>query len=45
LNELHAGGEAEFGVDVGEVGLHAARRHEKPGGDSCLEPSMPNDSD
>ena len=25
LDELHAGGEAEFGVDVGEVGLHGAR--------------------
>src|SRR5262249_44382858 len=25
LNELHARGEAEFGVDVGEVGLHGAR--------------------
>src|SRR4029077_19891957 len=24
LRELHAGGEAEFGVDVGEVGLHGA---------------------
>ena len=23
LGELHAGGEAEFGVDVGEVGLHS----------------------
>jgi hypothetical protein len=25
LRELHAGGESEFGVDVGEVGLHGAR--------------------
>ena len=25
LGQLHAGGEAEFGVDVGEVGLHRAR--------------------
>jgi hypothetical protein len=25
LNELHARGEAEFGVDVGEAGLHGAR--------------------
>jgi hypothetical protein len=25
LGELHAGGQAEFGVDVGEVGLHGAR--------------------
>ena len=25
LDELYAGGEAEFGVDVGEVGLHGAR--------------------
>jgi len=24
LGELHARGEAEFGVDVGEVGLHGA---------------------
>ena len=24
LRELYAGGEAEFGVDVGEVGLHGA---------------------
>jgi len=25
LREMHARGEAEFGVDVGEVGLHGAR--------------------
>jgi hypothetical protein len=25
LDQLHPGGEAEFGVDVGEVGLHGAR--------------------
>jgi hypothetical protein len=25
LDELHARGESEFGVDVGEVGLHGAR--------------------
>jgi hypothetical protein len=25
LRELHARGESEFGVDVGEVGLHGAR--------------------
>jgi hypothetical protein len=25
LDELYAGGEAEFGVDVGEVGLHGPR--------------------
>lgn len=25
LRELHAGAEAEFGVDVGEVGLHGPR--------------------
>jgi hypothetical protein len=25
LNELHAGGQAKFGVDVGQVGLHGAR--------------------
>ena len=25
LCELHAGGRSEFGVDVGEVGLHGAR--------------------
>jgi hypothetical protein len=24
LNELHAGAQAEFGVGVGEVGLHGA---------------------
>jgi hypothetical protein len=30
LGQLHAGGEAEFGVDVGEVGSHGARRHETP---------------
>jgi hypothetical protein len=33
LGQLHARGEAEFGVDVGEVGLHGARRDEKPRGD------------
>jgi hypothetical protein len=25
LDELHAGGQSEFGVDVGEMGLHRAR--------------------
>jgi hypothetical protein len=25
LDELYAGGQAEFGVDVGEVGLHRPR--------------------
>ena len=25
LDQLYAGGQAEFGVDVGEVGLHGAR--------------------
>ena len=25
LSELHPGGESEFGIDVGEVGLHGAR--------------------
>jgi hypothetical protein len=25
LRELHSGGEAEFGVDVGDVGLHGAQ--------------------
>jgi hypothetical protein len=25
LDELHARGKSEFGVDVGEVGLHGAR--------------------
>ena len=25
LGELHAGGQPELGVDVGEVGLHGAR--------------------
>jgi len=29
LNELHPGGQAELGVNVGEVGLHGARRDEK----------------
>src|SRR6516165_1136864 len=33
LGELHAGAESEFGVDVGEVGLHGARGDEKPRGD------------
>jgi len=32
LDELHPGGQPELGVDVGEVGLHGSRRHEKPGG-------------
>ena len=30
LSELHARGESQFGVDVGEVGLHGAWRDEKP---------------
>jgi hypothetical protein len=25
VDELHAGGQPEFGVDMGEVGLHGAR--------------------
>src|SRR5271165_5272546 len=33
LDELYAGAQAEFGVDVGEVGLHCARLDEQPGGD------------
>jgi hypothetical protein len=33
LDELYARAQAQFGVDVGQVGLHAARRHEKPCGD------------
>ncbi len=33
LGELDSGGEAELGVDVGEVGLHGAGRYEQPGGD------------
>jgi hypothetical protein len=33
LGELHPGGQAEFGVDVGGVGLHRPRRDEKPCGD------------
>jgi hypothetical protein len=30
LHKLHAGREAEFGVDVSAVGLHGAQRDEKP---------------
>ena len=30
LDELHTRGQTEFGVDVGEVGLHGAGRDEKP---------------
>jgi hypothetical protein len=33
LHQLHPRSDAELGVDVGEVGLHGARGHEKPCGD------------
>jgi hypothetical protein len=36
LGELYSRGEAEFGVDVGEVGLHGAGRYEQPCGVSLL---------
>jgi hypothetical protein len=40
LDELHPRAEAEFGVDVGEVGLHGARRDEKPPGDVVVGQSF-----
>jgi hypothetical protein len=33
LRELSPGGDAQLGEDVGEVGLHSARRDEQAGGD------------
>ena len=45
LGELHAGGQAEFGVDVGEVGLHGARRDEKPCGDVTVGQSLADQAD
>src|ERR1700758_1789281 len=45
LNELDARGEAEFGVDVGEVGLHGARGDEKPCGDVLVAESFADQSD
>ena len=40
LRELHAGGQAELRVDVGEVGLHGARRDEKSCGDVIVGQSF-----
>src|ERR1700733_3716373 len=40
LNQLHARGQTEFGVDVGEVRLHGARRNEKPCGDVVVAQSF-----
>src|SRR5271166_2434991 len=40
LDELDARAQAQFGVDVGEVGLHSARRDEKPGGDVSIGKSV-----
>ncbi len=45
LGELHAGAQAEFGVDVGEVGLHGARRDEKPCGDVIVGQPFADESD
>ena len=33
LRELNTGSDTELGVNVGEVGLHGARRNEKPRSD------------
>jgi hypothetical protein len=43
-DELHPGGEAEFGVDVDEVGLHGARGDEKPCGDVLVAEPLANQS-
>jgi hypothetical protein len=34
--ELHEGGPAKFGAEVGQVGLHRPRRDEKPCGDALV---------
>ena len=45
LSELNARGQPEFRVDVGEVGLHGARRDEKPGGDVVVAESLADQAD
>ena len=45
LRELHARGESEFGVDVCEVGLHGARRDEKPCRDVVVGQPFADQSD
>ncbi len=40
LGELHARGQAQLGVDVGEVSLHSAGRDEKPCGDVVIGESF-----
>jgi hypothetical protein len=40
VGQLHAGGHAEFGVDVREVGLHGPRSDEKPGGNVLIAQSL-----
>jgi hypothetical protein len=42
LSELHARGEPEFGVDVGEVGFHRAGRDEKSCGDIFVAQAFAN---
>jgi hypothetical protein len=44
LGKLHPGGEAEFGVDVGEVGLDRARLDEKPCGDVVVAQAFADQS-
>ena len=45
LSELQPRGQAEFGVDVGEVGLHGARLDEKPCRDVVVGEPFADQSD
>jgi hypothetical protein len=45
LHQLHTGGESEFGIDVGEVGLHGARRDEQTRGNVCVGQPFADESD
>jgi hypothetical protein len=45
VDELGAGAEPEFGVDVGEVGLYRARGDEQRGGDVLVGQQVADESD
>jgi hypothetical protein len=45
LGELYPGGDTKLAVDVGEMGLHAARRDEKPCGDVVVGEPFADESD
>jgi hypothetical protein len=45
LDQLHVRGESEFGVNVGEVGLHRTWGYEKPRGDLLVAQAFSHEFD